>query len=83
MVILGVYVFVSLTLPDFSGIKDGLKLDLTRFDTLAAKLFALGLVQNPAALYKYSEVEEAARETDNAIREMELAIGLLEMHNAN
>jgi hypothetical protein len=47
------------------------------------KLYILGLIQNPAALYKASEAEERAGKLKNAIRDMELAIGLLEKHNAD
>jgi hypothetical protein len=47
------------------------------------KLYALNFVQNPAALYKASEIEERNGKLSNAIRNMELAIGLMEMNGAD
>ena len=47
------------------------------------KLYALSFVQNPAALHKASEIEERNGKLSNAIRNMELAIGLLEMNGAD
>jgi hypothetical protein len=44
---------------------------------------ALSFVQNPEALYMISEMRESDNRIDLAIREMRLAIGLLEMHNAD
>ena len=61
-------------LPDFSKLK--------RLETPKAKLFLLSFVQNPRVLLKISEIEEAEGKLDNAIRETELALGLLEMHGA-
>jgi hypothetical protein len=43
----------------------------------------LGLIQNPAAFYRSSEIHEANGRFDKAIRDMDLAIGLLEMNGAN
>jgi hypothetical protein len=79
IILFGLFIFISLSLPDLSEIKD----DLNRFNTPAIRLFVLGLVQNPMALWKYSEIQEAAGRMDSAIRDMELAIGLLEMHGAD
>ncbi len=62
-------------LPDFSELK--------RFETPKTKLFLLSFVQNPQALLKISEIEESEGNIENAIREVELSIGLLEMHGAN
>lgn len=56
---------------------------LSRFDTPANRLVALSFVQNPEALYMISEMRESDNRIDLAIREMRLAIGLLEMHNAD
>lgn len=56
---------------------------LQRFDTPINKIFMLSFVDNPEALYMVSEYWEEQKKYDNAIREMRLAIGLLEMHNAN
>jgi hypothetical protein len=47
------------------------------------KLYALSFVQNPAALFKASEIEERNGKLSNAIRDVELAIGLLEMNGAD
>jgi len=52
-------------------------------DDERARLFLLSLVQNPVALYKVSEYEERYGKIDSAIRDIELAIGLLEMHAAD
>jgi len=43
----------------------------------------LGFVQNPVALEKASTFSEKANLIDRAILEMELAIGLLELHSAS
>jgi hypothetical protein len=56
---------------------------LKRFDTPVNQLFLLSFVQNPEGLYMVSEIWESEKRYDFAIREMRLAIGLLEMHNAN
>lgn len=78
-------------LPDFSEVRS----DFTQgkasfkawyeknFKNERAKLYILSFVQNPAALYKTSEIEESAGRLDNAMRDVELAIGLLEMHGAD
>lgn len=58
---------------------DGLK----RFDTPVNQIFLLSFVQNPEGLYMMSEVWESEQRYDRAIREMRLAIGLLEKHNAD
>lgn len=56
---------------------------LKRFDTPVNQLFLLSFVQNPEGLYMVSEIWENEKRYDFAIREMRLAIGLLEMHNAD
>lgn len=66
---------ISLLTPNTDG--------LARFDTPANRLFALSFIQNPEALYMVSEVRESENRLDLAVREMRLAIGLLEMHNAD
>lgn len=86
-----VAVFLDLILPDFGKIKVSLYSDVARvkgklmrnFETEQAKLYILSFVQNPAALYKASEVAERESRMDSAVRDMELAIGLLEMHSAD
>lgn len=56
---------------------------LQRFDTPINKLYLLSFIGNPESLYMASEHWEGQKKYDNAIRDMRLAIGLLEMHNAN
>jgi hypothetical protein len=46
-------------------------------------IILLGLIQNPAALEKASIISEKKDRLDRAIVEMELAIGLLELHSAS
>jgi len=43
----------------------------------------MSFIQNPAVLYRASEFDEKAGKLNDAVLEMEMAIGLLEMHNAN
>lgn len=47
------------------------------------QLHLLSFIQNPAVLYKTSVMDEEAGKLKEAIRDMELAIGLLEMHGAS
>ncbi len=47
------------------------------------KYIALTLIQNPRILWKMSETDESKGNLPNAIRDMEVAIGLLEMHGAH
>ena len=47
------------------------------------KLFLLGFIQNPAALYKVSEIDEKSGHIDSAKREMELAVGLVEIQTSD
>lgn len=46
------------------------------------KYIALTLIQNPRILWKMSEADESKGNLPNAIRDMVVAIGLLEMHGA-
>ena len=46
------------------------------------KYIALTLIQNPRILWKMSETDESKGNLPNAIRDMEVVIGLLEMHGA-
>jgi len=54
-----------------------------KLDNPMTTLMLLSLVNNPRALLKASEIEEGEGKLDQAVREMELAVGLLEMHGAN
>jgi hypothetical protein len=47
------------------------------------KYIALTLIQNPRILWKMSETDESKGNLPNAIRDMEVAIGLLEMNGAH
>lgn len=78
LVLLGI--FLGFTLPDFSEIKGGIK---KNFKDERAKLYMLSFIRNPAALYKTSEIEARNGKFGNAKRDLELAIGLLEMHGAD
>lgn len=75
VVLVFILVLANFLAPDLSRLK--------RLETPKTKLYLLSFVQNPQALYKISEMDEAEGKIDNAIREIELAIGLLEMHGAD
>jgi hypothetical protein len=47
------------------------------------QLHLLSFIQNPAVLYKTSVMDEEEGKLKEAVRDMELAIGLLEMHGAS
>jgi hypothetical protein len=61
--------------PDFKRIK--------KIITPTGKLYMLSLVNNPEAFYMSSEYWETKNKKENALRDMRLAIGLLELHNSN
>jgi hypothetical protein len=83
--------FLDAFIPDFSQIREDFSQQKAALKVKVAnamkdertKLYALSFVQNPAALYKTSELAERDGKLDNAMRDMELAIGLLEMHGAD
>ena len=89
LVLLGV--FMEVFLPDFDEVKAevmqqkaALKDRLVKtFGNEKAKLYVLSFVQNPAVFYRTSEIAERDAKMDSAVRDMELAIGLLEMHNTD
>lgn len=66
---------ISFLLPDTDKLKN--------LDTPLNKIYVLSFIQNPEALYMASEHWEAEKKYENAIRDMRLAIGLLEMHHAD
>ena len=78
---------IETLLPDFSKIEADIKTTLSkqinRLKDERSKLYVLSFVQNPAALYKTSELAESDGKYESAIRDMDLAIGLLEMHGAD
>ena len=75
IVAVSILAVVSFLLPDTDKLK--------KFDNPINKIYALSFVQNPEALYMSSEYWEGEKKYENAIRDMRLAVGLLEMHNAN
>jgi hypothetical protein len=83
--------FLDAFIPDFSQIRDDFSQQKAALKVKVAdamkeertKLYILSFVQNPAALYKTSELAEREGKLDNAIRDMEMAIGLLEMHGGD
>lgn len=66
---------ISFLMPDTDKLKN--------LDTPINKIYVLSFIQNPEALYMASEYWEGEKKFENAIREMRLAIGLLEMHHAD
>lgn len=75
VVVIAIGALISYLTPNTDG--------LARFDTAINRIFILSFVQNPEGLYMASEIWESEKRYDFAIREMRLAIGLLEMHNAD
>jgi hypothetical protein len=75
VVVVAIGALISFLMPNTDG--------LARFDTEINRIFVLSFVQNPEGLFMASEIWESERRYDFAIREMRLAIGLLEMHNAD
>jgi hypothetical protein len=67
-------------MPDFSALTYSMKKAAKNEKTRVA---LMSFIQNPAALYRASEIDEKAGKLNDAVMEMQLAIGLLEMHNAN
>ena len=83
--------FLDAFIPDFSQIREDFSQQKAALKVKVAnalkdertKLYVLSFVQNPAALFKTSEIAERDGKLDNAMRDMELAIGLLEMKGAD
>ncbi len=79
-VVLGlIAVFLNMVLPDFSAINKSISRSLEQEKN---KIILSSFIQNPVALYKLSEFSEKDGKISKAILEIELAIGLLEMHGA-
>lgn len=57
--------------------------NLNNLETPINKIYVLSFIQNPEALFMASEYWETEMKYDNAVRDMRLAIGLLEMHRAD
>lgn len=90
IILIGIFILANFLLPDSSKFEHKLEYqlyklreNLRRFETPMSKLILASFVQNPRALLRISEIEESEGKIDNAIRETDLAIGLLEMHGAN
>jgi uncharacterized membrane protein YkgB len=75
IVTIAIIAIVSFLLPDTGQLKN--------LDTPLNKIYALSFIQNPEALYMASEHWESQKKYDNAIRDMRLAVGLLEMNHAD
>lgn len=75
-----VIVATVVLIPDFSALSHSIKKEAKIEKTRVA---LMSFIQNPAALYRASEIDEKAGKLNDAVIEMKLAIGLLEMHNAN
>lgn len=79
IVLIGIFALIVMITPDFSDLRSKLR----QLDTAKSRLVWLSFIKNPQALLKISEIEEEEGKFDNAIRETELAIGLIEMHGAD
>lgn len=73
-------VATPILMPDISALKYSIKKAAKDEKT---RIVLMSFIQNPAALYRASEIDEKAGKFNNAVMEMQLAIGLLEMHSAN
>ena len=73
-------VAIAVLMPDFSALSYSIKKAAKNEKTRVA---LMSFIQNPAALFRASEIDEKAGKLNDAVLEMQLAIGLLEMHNAN
>ncbi len=67
-------------MPDFSALSYSIKKEAKHEKT---RLALMSFIQNPEALYRASEIDEKAGKLNDAAMEMQMAIGLLEMHNAS
>ena len=87
IILLFIFTFFNILLPDFSDIHSFIssknKIISEKINEKQNQFYLLGLIQNPAALYRSSEVHESTGRLDKAIRDMDLAIGLLELHGAS
>lgn len=75
-----IIVAAVVVMPDFGALSYSIKKAAKDEKT---RISLMSFIQNPAALYRASEIDEKAGKFNNAVMEMQLAIGLLEMHNAN
>jgi len=75
IIIFGIYLLISFLLPDLSSLK--------KLETDQNKYIALSFIQNPRILLELSKSHEAKGHINSSIRDINVAIGLLELHNAN
>lgn len=71
---------LNLIVPDFREVAHRLKKAAKDEKT---RILLTSFIQNPAALYQAAEIDEKNGRVKDAISQMELAIGLLQMHNAD
>ena len=74
-----IVIFINIILPDFSALNKSISSVL---EQEKSKAIILSFVQNPVVLYKLSEFDEKEGKIIKAILDVEVAIGLLEMHGA-
>ncbi len=74
-VIFGIYILFELLLPDFSSLR--------KLDTPINRIAAQSFIQNPEALWLMADEHEKKDKLDAAIRDIRLAIGLLELHSSS
>ncbi len=79
MLMLGV--LVSFLMPDIEGLAGTIRGVLLKKEK--DKILLISFIQNPAALYRISELEEKEGKLESAITWLEMGIGLLEMHTAS
>ena len=80
------YSFSYLVIAEFDIDSEFLRLRYSLSKTFKeerTQLHLLSFIQNPAVLYKTSVMDEEEGKLKEAVRDMELAIGLLEMHGAS
>ena len=75
IIIFGIYLLISFLLPNLSSLK--------KLETDQNKYIALSFIQNPRVLLELSKNHQDKGKIDKAIRDVTVAIGLLELHNAN
>ncbi len=81
VVILGlIYFFIKMALPDFRSIGKSIEHSLSKPKN---QIILLSLIDNPVALLKMAEIDIQEKKYDKAILQIELAIGLAEMHGGN
>ena len=82
VVLVAVLITFSFVMPDVEDLRSFDK-PFRNLDKPVNKIYLLSLLNNPEGLYMASEIWEEQSKYENAIREMRLAIGLLEMHKAD